>query len=79
MFSVTYEDDLLGENYSFLNSISQFYTATSRTDLALFKTDIVYSGGMDAWESAETSQYPLFIAAGSLLKALLASLILIYA
>lgn len=36
MFMVTYEDDLLEENYKFLSSVNKFFTATNKTDLSEF-------------------------------------------
>lgn len=68
MWSVTYEDDLLADNYDYLNSITQFFTSTTSTDLAKFKTDAVYSGGMNPWDSCESSLYPLEIAFVTLMK-----------
>lgn len=68
MYSVTYEDNLLEDNYEFINSISKFFTATTRTDLANFKTDAVYLGGMNPWDSCETSLYPLAIAYSKLIS-----------
>lgn len=72
MYMLTYEDDVLNENFKFLESVSQFFTATNNTDLGKFKTDVVYfGGGMNPWESCESSEYPLNIASEVILKGLL--------
>ena len=68
---LTYEDDVLADNFKFLESVSKFFTATNQTDLAKFKTDVVYfGGGMNPWDSCETSLYPLNIAGEIIMKAL---------
>lgn len=62
MWSLTYEDDLLKDNYEYLTGVNEFFTATTQTNLTKFKMDAVYSGGMNPWDSAESSKYPLDIA-----------------
>lgn len=71
MYTLTYEDDVLDENFKFLQSITKFFTATNKTDLANFKTDAVYLGGMNPWESCESSLYPMNLAGEFILKAIL--------
>lgn len=36
MYQLTYEDDVLDENHKFLQQVSKFFTATTKTDLAKF-------------------------------------------
>ncbi len=63
MHGITYEEDVLEDNFKFLQNINMFFKATStRVQLDKFKTDILYSGGMDPWDSCESSLYPLNIA-----------------
>ena len=71
MYQLTYEDDVLDENHKFLQQVSKFFTATTKTDLAHFKTDVLYIGGMNPWESCESSLYPLFLASVKVINILM--------
>lgn len=73
MYMLTYEDDVLEQNFKYLESVSKFFTATNNTDLSKFKTDVVYfGGGMNPWENCETSLYPLNIAGEMIVKIMMA-------
>ena len=65
MFTVTYEEDILEENFRRLKNIDKFFTSSvAGKGLDTFKTDVSFFGGMNPWESAEISKYPLEIASG---------------
>lgn len=68
MWSLTYEEDLLKKNFEIVFNESIFFKAASNVHLDEFKTDVVYWGGMDPWESAENSLYEISIAGEVLLK-----------
>ena len=69
MNGLTYEEDILKYNYEdvFKNDVF-FKSSTGRVQLENFKTDIVYWGGMDPWESCESSLYELILANNDIFK-----------
>ena len=67
MWYVTYEEDLLRDNFEYVLDESIFFEAAGNTKLNSFKTDVLYSGGMNPWKSSESSLYELAIAGESLL------------
>lgn len=78
MNTITYEEDLIKENFNFLKGVNKFFTATStRVELDKFQTDILMSGGMDPWRTCDISDYPLYISYKFLIKICLALMILI--
>ncbi len=75
---VTFEDDFLREKYKEVYDDELFFKASmDRVKLDEFKTDVVFYGGMDPWESCEDSLYNLVLKNVQILDALLALLILI--
>lgn len=71
MFTVTYEEDILEENFRKLKNIDKFFTASvAGKGLDTFKTDVSFFGGMNPWESADISKYPLNIASSLLVNIL---------
>ena len=51
MYRVTWEEDLLKDNYKVvMKDDIVFRASTDRVRLDQFKTDVVYWGGMDPWE-----------------------------
>lgn len=77
MNGLTYEEDILKYNYEdvFKNDVF-FKSSTNRVQLEKFKTDIVYWGGMDPWESCENSLYQLVLAKSSILKIVIVGVLL---
>ena len=69
MFTLTYEEDILEENFRKLKNIDKFFTASvAGKGLDTFKTDVSFFGGMNPWDSVEISKYPLEIASDLLIK-----------
>ena len=63
MYTVTWEEDLLKDNFEIVFNEDIFFPATTkRVELDKFKTDIVIYGGMDPWESAFNSKYQMILA-----------------
>lgn len=59
-----YEEAFITDNIDSVTKTTVFFpAASSRTiDLSGFTTDVVYNGGMDAWPSVESSNFPMVIA-----------------
>lgn len=51
MFRVTYEEDLLKNNFDLVLSETNFFVSAGTVKLDQFVTDTVYFGGMDPWDS----------------------------
>lgn len=68
MWHVTYEEDLLKENFKYVLDESVFFEAANTVKLDTFKTDVLYSGGMNPWESVDGSLYELAIAGVKLMS-----------
>ena len=52
MYMVTYEDELLEDNFRKLKNTNKYFTAsTKQVKLDEFKTDVYYFGGMDPFEA----------------------------
>lgn len=76
MWRVTYEEDLLKDNFEFVLKEKIFFPAANRIKLDEFVTDVPYWGGMDPWESSKASLYELSIAGEFILKSLFLTIIL---
>jgi len=62
MHGVTYEDEILEENFKILRDFDKFFVPiVKRIDLSEFKTDIPYSGGINPDLSAINNLYGLAI------------------
>ena len=69
MFTLTYEEDVLEENFRKLKNIDKFFTSSvAGQGLDTFKTDVSFFGGMNPWDSVQISQYPLEIANDLLIR-----------
>ncbi len=75
-FGLTYEESLLEENFESVFRDNIFFTPlVKRVRLDEFKTDIVYWGGMNPWDSCENSTYELILAKAFLYQGFIAALI----
>lgn len=71
MDGVGFEEDYLKYYYSEVTKDVVFFRpTTTQVMLDQFKTDVVYYGGMDPWESCENSLYQLVLASAGLIKAI---------
>lgn len=78
MDGVGFEEDYLKYYYSEVLKDTVFYRPTTQqVMLDKFKTDVVYYGGMDPWESCENSLYQLVLASAGLAKAFVISVIVL--
>lgn len=60
----SYEERYVTDEMEYVTSIRVFFPAatSSQVDLATYKTDVVYSGGMNPWPSVDGALYQLVIA-----------------
>ena len=79
LHGVGFEEDYLKYYYQEVFKDTVFYRAVSQqVMLDKFKTDVVYFGGMDPWESCQNSLYQLVLAGTGIVRAVvLAVLVLI--
>ena len=69
MDGVGFEEDFLRYQYENVFKDTVFFRpSTKQVMLDTFKTDVVYYGGMDPWESVENSLYQLVLASSSILN-----------
>ena len=69
MDGVGFEEDFLRYHYEDVFKDTVFFRpSTKQVMLDTFKTDVVYYGGMDPWESVENSLYQLVLASSSILN-----------
>lgn len=61
----SYEETFINEQMIYVSSIKVFFPAatTHQVDLASYKTDVVYSGGMNPWTSVDGALYEVVISA----------------
>lgn len=60
----SYEETFIVNNLAYVQGVKVFFPAASKSqvDLSQYKTDVVYTGGMNPWPSVESSLYPMVIA-----------------
>ena len=73
MDGITYEENFMIQMYPEVLRDTVFFRAGSEQQVMLdkFKTDVVYTGGMDPFESAENSKYELVLASAPLAKVIM--------
>lgn len=78
MDGITYEEDYL-KDYTddAMKTEVMIKSSVERVSLDKFKTDVVYTGGMNPWDSVDKSGYPLTLASSALLSAALSTLLLL--
>ena len=75
MNGLGFEEDYLKKKYETVFQDSVFYKPSmNRVMLDQFKTDVVYYGGMDPWESCENSLYNIVLSGAIIIKAMLATI-----
>jgi len=78
MQGLGFEEDYLKYYYNDVLKDTVFYRPTTQqVMLDQFKTDVVYYGGMNPWESCQNSLYELVLASSNIVKALVVSLLLL--
>lgn len=78
MDTVGFAEDYIKHHYEDVFKDTVFFRpATEQVMLDTFKTDVVYYGGMDPWESVENSLYQLVLSGSGILKVMLTQLVLV--
>lgn len=78
MNGLGFEEDYLKDKYkTVFDDVIFFRASTNQVMLDTFKTDVVYYGGMDPWESCESSLYSLVLSSAGLAKAVIMGLIML--
>lgn len=78
MNGIGFEEDFLKYNYAEVSNNTIFYRATTQqVMLDEFKTDVVYTGGINPWESCENSLYQLVLASSGITKVMIAIVVIL--